>query len=247
MNTSRKFGLLMMVGGPILGLVYVLGIAVAPLVALEFLALAAAAVLVGLVTWIGYAMLTEPESARPVASDSDLPDLEPETLNTRTDSQTPLSRSRFSSVKDCSIGEGTEVRDQVNLYRCIIGRDCKIESFVYIEEGVVIGDRCKIKPNVFIPTGVRIGDDVFIGPNATFTNDKYPRTSGEWKLLETKVGGGTAIGAHSVVLPGVSIGSNCIVGAGAVVTKDVPDYSVVIGNPARIVAKSTVRERAPAR
>ena len=142
--------------------------------------------------------------------------------------------SKFSLVKDVEIGEGTVIHDQVNLYKCKIGRNCKIDAYVYIEEGVVIGDNCKIRPFVFIPTGVSIEDDVFIGPSVTFTNDKYPKASGEWKLMPIKVKKGASIGAAAVILPGVTIGENAVVGAGAVVSKDVPDNAIVVGNPASV-------------
>lgn len=142
--------------------------------------------------------------------------------------------TKYSVLVDVEIGEGTIVRDQVNLYKCKIGKNCKIDSFVYVEEGVVIGDNCKIRPFVFIPTGVTIEDNVFVGPSVTFTNDKYPKSRGEWTLLETKVKSGASLGAKSVVLPGVTVGKNAIVGAGSVVTKDVPDRAIVVGNPAVI-------------
>jgi acetyltransferase-like isoleucine patch superfamily enzyme len=142
---------------------------------------------------------------------------------------------KYSFLKDAEIGEDTVVHDQVNLYKCKIGRNCKVDAFVYVEEGVVIGDDCKIRPFVFIPTGVTIEDDVFVGPNVSFTNDKYPRVKGEWKLLRTRVKKGASIGANSVVLPGVTIGEEALVGAGSVVTEDVPSRAIVAGNPARIV------------
>lgn len=142
--------------------------------------------------------------------------------------------SKFSLIKDVEVGEGTVIHDQVNLYKCKIGRDCKIDAYVYIEEKVVIGDNCKIRPFVFIPTGVSIEDNVFIGPGVTFTNDKYPKASGEWKLMPIKVKKGASIGAAAVILPGVTIGENAVVGAGAVVNKDVPDNAIVVGNPANI-------------
>lgn len=141
---------------------------------------------------------------------------------------------RHSVIKSVAIGKGTKIHDHVNLYKCKIGDNCKIDSYVYIEEGVVIGDNCKIRPFVFIPTGVTIEDNVFIGPNVSFTNDKYPKAQGEWKLLKTKIRRYASIGANSVILPGVTIGEDALVGAGTVVTKDVPNKAIVVGNPARI-------------
>jgi UDP-2-acetamido-3-amino-2,3-dideoxy-glucuronate N-acetyltransferase len=140
---------------------------------------------------------------------------------------------QYSLVTDCEIGEGTVVHDQVNLYKCKIGKNCKIDAFVYIEEGVIIGNNCKIRPFVFIPTGVVIEDDVFVGPNVTFTNDMYPKVKGDWQLLKTIIKQGAALGANSVVLPGVTVGKNALVGAGSVVTQDVPEKTIVAGNPAK--------------
>ena len=94
-----------------------------------------------------------------------------------------------------------------------------------------------MRPFVFIPTGVTIEDDVFIGPNVTFTNDVYPKAQGDWKLVETHVKKGASIGANSVIVPGVTIGEGALVGAGSVVTKDVPDKVVVAGNPAHIIRR----------
>lgn len=147
--------------------------------------------------------------------------------------------SKYSTIEDVEVGEGTKICDHVNIYKCKIGKNCKIEAYVYIEGGVVIGDNCKIKPFVFIPTGVTIEDDVFIGPNVAFTNDKYPSAHGEWKLLRTRVKRGASIGANCVILPGLTIGQYALIGAGSVVTKDVPDYAVVSGNPARIRTHET--------
>ena len=138
---------------------------------------------------------------------------------------------KYAVIIEAEIGEGTVVHDQVNLYKCKIGKNCKIDSFVYVEEGVTIGDNCKIRPFVFIPSGVLIENDVFVGPNVTFTNDKYPKVKGLWTLIKTHVKSGASIGANSVILPGVTIGMAALVGAGSVVTKDVPDRAIVAGNP----------------
>lgn len=145
-------------------------------------------------------------------------------------------RPRYSILRETSVGEGTIVHDHVNLCKCTIGRNCKIDAYVYIEEGVTIGDNCKIRPFVFIPTGVTIEDDVFIGPSVCFTNDKYPKVKGKWKLLKTVVKKGASIGANSTVLAGVTIGEGALVGAGSVVTKSVPQKAVVAGNPAAIMS-----------
>jgi UDP-2-acetamido-3-amino-2,3-dideoxy-glucuronate N-acetyltransferase len=142
---------------------------------------------------------------------------------------------KYSVIKDAEIGEDTVIHDQVNLYKCKIGKNCKIDAFVYIEEGVVIGDNCKIRPFVFIPTGVTIEDNVFIGSNVTFTNDKYPKVGAEWTLLKTKIESHASIGANCVILPGITVGREALVGAGSVVTRDVPERAVVSGNPATLM------------
>lgn len=131
------------------------------------------------------------------------------------------------------IGKGTKVWHFVNLYGCQIGENCVISSFSEIGRGVRIGDNCKIECRVFIPTGVEIEDDVFIGPSVTFTNDKYPKARGEWKITKTLVKKGASIGAHSTIICGVTIGEGATVGAGSVVTKDVSPHSIVVGNPAQ--------------
>jgi UDP-2-acetamido-3-amino-2,3-dideoxy-glucuronate N-acetyltransferase len=142
--------------------------------------------------------------------------------------------SRYSIIKNVEVGEGTRIYDHVNIYGCKIGKNCKIEPYVYIEGEVVIGDNCKVKPFVFIPSGVTIENDVFIGPSVTFTNDKYPRARGKWRVLETRVKTGASIGANSVILPGLTIGESTLIGAGSVVTKNVPDYAIVSGSPAKV-------------
>ena len=142
-------------------------------------------------------------------------------------------KSKFRSIVGCEIGKDTLIHDYVDLYKCKIGANCKIDSFVYIEEGVVIGNFCKVRPFTFIPTGVTIGDYVFIGPNVTFTNDKYPKIGHEWQLLKTRIDDHVSIGAGSIILPGIKIGAYCMIGAGSVVTKDVPPGTTVRGNPAK--------------
>lgn len=145
-----------------------------------------------------------------------------------------MSKPKYSVIKDATVGRNSRIYDHVNLYKCQIGKNSKVDAFVYIEEGVVIGDRVKIRAFTFIPTGVVIEDDVFIGPHVTFTNDKYPRVGAKWKLLKTVIRKGASIGAGSVIMP-VTIGENSLIGAGSVVTKDVPDNVLVRGNPAKII------------
>jgi len=145
-----------------------------------------------------------------------------------------LNKRRFSVIKDIGVGYDTQIYDQVNLYKCQIGKKSKIDAFVYIEEGVIIGNRVRIRPFTFIPTGVTIEDDVFIGPNVTFTNDKYPKINANWRLLRTTIKQGASIGAGSVILP-VTVGKNSLIGAGSVVTKDIPDDVSAAGNPAKVI------------
>jgi acetyltransferase-like isoleucine patch superfamily enzyme len=116
------------------------------------------------------------------------------------------------------------------LLDCAVGDDCVIHAPVWIGHGVVIGDRCRVQAFAFIPSGVMIGNDVFIGPSVTFTNDKHP-PSVNW--LPTVVCNGASIGAGAVILPGIVIGERAVIGAGSVVTRDVPPHTTVMGNPAR--------------
>ena len=117
-----------------------------------------------------------------------------------------------------------------------MGKDCIVHSHVVIYDNVKIGDRVKIQAFVFIPNGITIGDDVFIGPRVTFTNDPIPPSGGKgWK--ETSIKDGVSIGAAAVILPGIVIGRNAMVGAGSVVTKNIPQGEVWIGNPARFYKK----------
>jgi acetyltransferase-like isoleucine patch superfamily enzyme len=213
---------------------YSAGILYAPMLTLQLTASVAVLGVLSVLAWIGYAMLTEPLPPL-VVDPTELDDLQSETISPELEDYATPGHPQYSVIVDAEIGEDTIVKDHVNLYKCKIGRNCKIDSFVYIEEGVKIGDNCKIRPHVFIPTGVVVEDDVFVGPNVTFTNDKYPRIRSEWQLLGSIVRRGASIGANSVILPGVTIGRNATVGAGSVVTKDVPDRATVCGNPTRLL------------
>jgi acetyltransferase-like isoleucine patch superfamily enzyme len=132
----------------------------------------------------------------------------------------------------------------VNLYGCSVGDETKIGAFVEVQKGAAIGARCKISSHTFICEGVTIEDGVFIGHGVMFTNDLHPRaanpdgslqTEADWKVETTRVRRGASIGSNATVLCGLTIGEGAIVGAGAVVTKDVPDYAIVAGVPARII------------
>lgn len=147
---------------------------------------------------------------------------------------------------DVQLGEGVAIYhpDLVNLYGCKIGADSKIGTFVEIQKGAVIGARCKISSHTFICEGVDIEDGVFIGHGVMFTNDTYPKavdatgnlqTEADWKLICTRVKTRVSIGSNATILCGITIGEGALVGAGAVVTKDVPDYAIVAGVPARVV------------
>jgi acetyltransferase-like isoleucine patch superfamily enzyme/dTDP-4-dehydrorhamnose 3,5-epimerase-like enzyme len=135
-----------------------------------------------------------------------------------------------------SVGRGTRVWAFAHILpRAVVGADCNVCDHVFIENDVVIGDRVTIKSGVQLWDGLRVADDVFIGPNATFSNDKYPRSKHHQAPIATHLERGASIGAGAVLLPGVRIGARAMVGAGAVVTRDVPARAVVSGNPARIV------------
>lgn len=136
-----------------------------------------------------------------------------------------------------TIGEGTyvwnwsKVREQA-----VIGKDCIIGQCTYIDAQVVIGDGCKIQNGAQIYHGVVLADRVFVGPNVTFSNDKYPRAfDPDWKIVKTNVEEGATIGAGAVIVCGVNLGRYCMVAAGTLVTKDVPAYGLVLGQPARLV------------
>lgn len=159
----------------------------------------------------------------------------------------PSDSSFLRIAPDVKLGRGVRVFGFVNLYGCEIGDDTKIGTFVEIQKGARIGRRCKISSHTFICEGVTIEDEVFVGHGVMFTNDLYPRaatpggalqTEADWSVVPTLVKKGAAIGSNATLLCGITIGEHATVGAGAVVTKDVPAGAVVYGNPARISAKT---------
>ena len=149
---------------------------------------------------------------------------------------------------------GRDVRihhpDLVNLYGCVIAEDTRIGAFVEIQKNASIGARCKISSHTFICEGVTIDDEVFVGHGVMFTNDLYPRavnddgtpqSEADWSVVSTRVKRRASIGSNATIMAGVTLGESALVGAGAVVTSDVPDYAIVAGVPARVVGD--VRQR----
>jgi acetyltransferase-like isoleucine patch superfamily enzyme len=148
------------------------------------------------------------------------------------------------NINNVKLGKDVRIFDFVNLYGCTIDDNTKIGTFVEIQKNAYIGKNCKISTHTFICEGVHIEDNVFIGHNVTFINDKYPRsvntdgsmqTEADWKVVETYIRKGASIGSSATILCGITVGENAIVGAGSVVTKDVPANSVVAGVPAKII------------
>ena len=137
----------------------------------------------------------------------------------------------LSDVQSTNIGTGTNVwQFVVILSRAVIGNDCNICANCFIENDVIVGDRVTVKCGVQLWDGLRVEDDVFIGPNVTFCNDKYPKSGNKgFQLLQTIVKKGASIGANATILPGVTIGENAVIGAGAIVTKDVDSNTVIKG------------------
>jgi acetyltransferase-like isoleucine patch superfamily enzyme len=145
---------------------------------------------------------------------------------------------------DVKLGSNVKLSAFVNLYGCEIGDDTKIGAFVEIQKNATVGRRCKISSHTFICEGVTIEDNVFIGHGVMFTNDSFPRatrpdgslkTEADWTVEQTIIKRGASIGSGATILPNISIGENAIVGAGSVVTKDVPHKAIVAGNPAKIL------------
>lgn len=148
------------------------------------------------------------------------------------------------SLQNVRLGKDVKIYNFVNAYGCSIGDGTKVGTFVEIQKGATIGKNCKISSHTFICEGVHIADNAFIGHNVTFINDKYPKatnddgslqTEDDWQCIETHVEEGVSIGSSVTILCGVRIGKKAIVGAGSVVTRDVPNNAVVAGNPARLM------------
>ena len=147
---------------------------------------------------------------------------------------------------DVRLGENVSIYSFVNLYGCSIGDNSRVGAFVEIQKNASIGKNVKVSSHTFICEGVTIEDDVFVGHNVSFINDKYPRATTEdgapqseadWHVVKTLVKRGASIGTSATILCGVTIGENAVIGAGSVVTHDIPDDAIVAGNPARLMRK----------
>jgi acetyltransferase-like isoleucine patch superfamily enzyme len=154
-----------------------------------------------------------------------------------------MNRKIASSV---ILGENVSLQDFINLYGCRIGDNTKIGPFVEIQRNVTVGRNCKIQSHSFLCEGVSIEDEAFIGHGVMFINDRYPRsatasgalqTEVDWKVVPTVIKKGASIGSNATILCGVTVGEGAIVGAGSVVTKDVPPHTIVAGNPAKVIRK----------
>ena len=150
------------------------------------------------------------------------------------------------SLNNVTVGTGVKIFNFVNAYGCTIDDNSKVGAFVEIQKGVFIGKNCKISSHTFICEGVTIEDNVFVGHNVTFINDMYPRaanpdgslqTEADWTVIKTLIKKGASLGSSSTILGGVTVGEGAIIGAGSVVTKDVPSNTIVAGNPARVIRK----------
>jgi UDP-2-acetamido-3-amino-2,3-dideoxy-glucuronate N-acetyltransferase len=154
---------------------------------------------------------------------------------------------------DVKLGRDVRIQGFTNLYGCEVGDETKIGPFVEIQKGAKVGCRCKISSHAFICEGVTIEDEVFIGHGVTFTNDLYPRatnddgslqTGADWAVVKTLIKRGAAIGSGATLIAGVTVGERSLVGAGSVVTRDVPPGAIVVGNPARILNKARAKTAA---
>mgnify|MGYP000896172991 CR=1 FL=1 len=155
----------------------------------------------------------------------------------------PTPKKNINNVK---LGKDVKIFDFVNLYGCEIGDNSKVGTFVEIQKGASIGRNCKISSHTFICEGVHIEDDCFIGHGVMFINDKLPRatveggglqTESDWACIPTFIKKGASVGSNATILCGITVGEKAIVGAGSVVTKDVPAGTIVAGNPAKIIRK----------
>jgi UDP-2-acetamido-3-amino-2,3-dideoxy-glucuronate N-acetyltransferase len=162
--------------------------------------------------------------------------------------------ARFQRIApDVKLGRDVTIYDFVNLYGCSIGDESRIGAFVEIQKNATVGARCKISTHCFICEGVTIEDEVFIGHGVMFINDRYPRstanghlqTEADWQVTPTLVKRGASVGSGAVIMCGVTIGEEALVGAGAVVTHDVLDYGIVAGVPARMVGDVRQKESKP--
>jgi acetyltransferase-like isoleucine patch superfamily enzyme len=161
-----------------------------------------------------------------------------------------------SIAPDVTLGKDVRLAKFINLYGCTIGDETKIGAFVEIQKNAVVGRRCKISSHTFVCEGVTIEDEVFVGHGVMFVNDTYPRatrpggelqTEQDWHVEPTSVRKGASIGSGATILANVTIGERAIVGAGSVVTHDVPADAIVAGNPARIIRMLTSEDRSSAR
>ena len=156
---------------------------------------------------------------------------------------------------DVKLGQGVKIHhpDLVNLYGCTVGDETRIGVFVEVQKNATIGARCKISSHTFVCEGVTIEDEAFIGHGVMFINDRHPRATAEgrpqteddWAVVPTLVKRRASLGSGAVILCGVTIGENAMVGAGAVVTRDIPAYGIVVGVPARVVGDVRTREEKP--
>lgn len=160
----------------------------------------------------------------------------------------PALASLQNIAPDVKLGRRVRIFAFTNLYGCELGDDVKIGTFVEIQKGAKIGNRCKVSSHSFICEGVTLEDDVFIGHNVTFINDRFPRatnaagelqTAADWSCVPTLVKRGASIGSGATLLCGITVGERALVGAGSVVTRDVPAGAVVAGNPARVLKELT--------
>jgi UDP-2-acetamido-3-amino-2,3-dideoxy-glucuronate N-acetyltransferase len=166
----------------------------------------------------------------------------------------PKNDAPYRLIDGVELGDDVVVHAFTNLYGCRIGNGTRIGPFVEIQRGAVIGANCKIQSHTFICDGVEIGDDVFVGHGVVFINDKFPRATtehgellrdGDWHLLRTVVERRASIGSGVVIQGGIRIGRGALVGAGAVVTRDVLPEETVVGNPARLLARTTESKAPP--